>query len=82
MDSKQIARALGASRTQALADRDAQGPLGLLQLRKEHAQRLHQWAATDRPATGDDMRRVIPFDPTGGRSCRLCPTDSAPKAAR
>ncbi len=62
MDSKQIARALGASRTQALADRDAQGPLGLLQLRAEVAQRLH--SSGGRPTDPDwTMRRVIPFDP-------------------
>lgn len=58
-----IAAALGASR-QVPVQREAQGPLGLLQLRSELAERLQSDGGrpTDPSWT---LRRVVPFRPSG-----------------
>lgn len=59
-----VALALGASRHVALPSRGAQGPLGLVQLRAEVAERLRSSGGrpTDPAWT---VRRVVPFRPSG-----------------
>ncbi|MBM4368042.1 MAG: hypothetical protein FJ090_14620 [Deltaproteobacteria bacterium] len=59
-----IAGALGASRRVTLAPGGGQGPLGLLQLRAEVADRLRSTGG--RPTDPDwTVRRVVPFRPAG-----------------
>jgi len=58
-----FAQALGASHTQELPQKSAQGPLGLLQLREQVQHRLV--SSGGRPTDPSwTMKRVVPFQPT------------------
>ena len=59
-----VALALGASRHVALSPHSAQGPLGLVQLRSEVADRLRSSGGRPTDPTWT-VRRVVPFRPSG-----------------
>jgi hypothetical protein len=60
--NKKIAQALGSNRVVALETASGQGPLGLLNLREEIAQRLQSTGG--RPSDPEwIMRRGVPFKP-------------------
>ena len=73
-ERERLLKGLGASHSVTLSDRPAQGPLGLLQLRGEIAQRLQSTGGrpTDQSWT---LSRLVKFDPERWRA--RAPGDAA-----